>query len=369
MILFVSACSPDTLQEVRVEQDDDFDSEAYDIEILLDDLESPWGMSFLSDELLLITLREGDLSLVNISSLETNKIFSGLPDISVIGQGGLLDVKYDDGFVYLTYSASNGEGYATHLGRGELNLEEYSIDNFEVLHVAIPFMGGGAHFGSRVVTFDDYVFYSTGDRGDKNFGENHVSQNTQNYLGTIIRLYKNGSVPLDNPFVDDDDVLDGIYSYGHRNVQGLTINPFTKELWASEHGERDGDEINVILAGGNYGWSITHTGCRYGTNIPVADSPFDNPDVVNPAYFWECGTGGFPPGGMTFYDGEVGEWSGKLFLAGLASQYLASFEVNDEVTESNPLLQDRGWRIRDVKHSANDLYVITDNGLLIRITN
>ena len=358
VFILMIGCSPEKVVEV----DNDLV-----VEVLLDDLQSPWGLSFIDDDLLLITEKSGNLILVNLSSLETNEI-NGLPDVSVVGQGGLLDVNYDNNFVYLTYSASNGNGYATHLGKGLLDLDNLVIDEFEVLHIATPFMSGGSHFGSRVVVFEDYVFYSTGDRGQKNFGVDHVSQDTMNYLGTVIRLYKNGSVPEDNPFVDNAEVLDGIYSYGHRNIQGLTINPFTKELWASDHGERDGDEINIILPGRNYGWPITHTGCRYGTNIPVADDPFDNPDITNPVFYWKCGSGGFPPAGMTFYDGEVDDWYGKLFLGGLASQYLASFEVNNEVIESNPLLKDKGWRIRDVKQSSNDLYVITDNGNLVRIS-
>ncbi len=335
-------------------------------DILLEDLQNPWGLSFVGEELLLVTEKPGGLKLVNLSSLEIYDI-EGTPLVDEVGQGGLLDVEYSEGFVYLTYSSGNGEGYATHLGKGEFSYEDFSINNFEVLHVATPFMSGGAHFGSRVMVDEDYVFYSTGDRGQKDFGPDHVSQDTGNYLGTVIRLYKNGSVPSNNPFVDDDEILDGIYSYGHRNVQGLAVNPFTGELWASEHGERDGDEINIIEPG-NYGWPITHTGCRYGTDIPVSDDPFDNPDVINPVYYWECGTGGFPPAGMTFYDGDVEEWHGKLFLGGLASQYLASFEVDDDVKESDSLLEDEGWRIRDVKQYNNDLLVITDNGFLVRIS-
>ena len=344
-------------------------NETYSYEIVHEGLNSPWGMEFLSEDQMLITENNGNLILLDLNDLESQEI-AGLPDISTPGQGGLLDVHFDEGYVYLTYSGTDDDGdYATHLGRGELNQDDNSLDDFEVLHIATPFMSGGNHFGSRVLTHGDYLFYSTGDRGRKDFDSDHVSQDTENFLGTIIRLYKDGSIPDDNPFVDDDEVLDEIYTYGHRNVQGLSIHPETGELWASEHGERDGDKINIIRAGRNYGWPIAHSGCRYGTDVPVGESEFEMDDVEDPAYVWECGTGGFPPAGMTFYKGDTLErFDGDLFVGNLAGQELGRFLVDEEVNQTEPLLTDLGERIRDVAQGPDGyLYAISDGGLLIRI--
>jgi aldose sugar dehydrogenase len=212
-----------------------------------------------------------------------------------------------------------------------------------------------------------------GDRGDKNF-EDHPSQDPSNHLGTTVRLEPDGSVPEDNPFVDDDEVADEIYSYGHRNAQGMAVHPDTGELWQSEHGEQDGDEINIVEGGGNYGWPVATTGCEYGTDIPVGVHPDEYPDGVAPVHYWECGTGGFAPGGMAFYVGdEFPEWQGDLLLAGLEPEYLARFTVDGtSLQEAEPLLEGHG-RIRDVAVSPIDgaIYVAIDddNVPLVRIVD
>lgn len=367
IVLSLALMSSCTFQEVQ--EIDNITKDDYTIKILNNELYHPWGISFVDENLILITEKDGSLLLFNKESLDIEKI-SGVPSVIDSGQGGLLDVEYFDGVVYLTYVYGNSEGTGTHLGKGLLNIETLSLDEFKVLYEAKPFMQSGAHFGSRVVVKDDYLFLSTGDRGQKNFGADHISQDISNPYGSIIRLYLNGSIPQDNPFVGVD-ALDEIYSYGHRNIQGLTIHPITGDLWASEHGEQDGDEINIIQKGKNHGWPIAHYGCTYGTGAPIGDLPHENLDTVNPVYYWECGSGGFPPAGMTFYSGKkFPEWEGNLFLGNLAGQYLGRFEVNGEVKEMNPLLEDQNWRIRDVKESPNGyLYVITDAnpGLLIRI--
>jgi len=221
---------------------------------------------------------------------------------------------------------------------------------------------------------------SVGDRQFKDFGPDHVAQDRTNDLGTILRFEPDGSIPTDNPFVDSDersssgsrakpgddpDARDPIYSYGHRNPQGLAVHPETGALWASEHGERDGDELNVIEAGGNYGWPVATYACEYGTNRPVGDSPAEREDLIPPVYYWECGSGGFPPAGMTFYDGPISEWQGDLFVGNLAGTYLGRFAVDGtDVTEREPLLADRGWRIRAVETApeTGHLYVAVDAG-------
>ena len=331
------------------------------LEVVAEELGQIWALDFIPGTTqLLATENSGRLYVVDTESLQVTQI-SGVPTVSTGGQGGLLDVAVspefaDDRTIYLTYSAANNSGdTTTHLARAELNLDSGSLDNVAVLYAAEPFLSGANHYGSRVVVDGQHLYLTIGDRGDKNF-DDHVSQDTSNVLGTTVRLLRDGSIPPDNPFVDDPGVLDEIYSYGHRNAQGMAIHPQTGELWQSEHGERDGDEINRIQTGGNYGWPIATTGCTYITRATIGDRPEDRPDTVNPMHYWECGTGGFPPAGMAFYDtGGFVDWQGDLFVGGLASQYLAHFRVTDNgLEELEPLLADEGWRVRDVIVGQHD---------------
>lgn len=339
------------------------------IETVVKDLTRPWGMAFLPDGDVLITERTGGLHRVGTDSGRSESI-ENTPSVHTAGQGGLLDVavhpRYsEEPWVYLTYAASNEAGDSTtHLGRGQLQPSKTRLDGFEKLHAADPFVDSTQHYGSRAVFGpDDMVYMTVGDRGAKDFGPDHVAQDTTNELGTTLRLAPDGSIPDDNPFVDDPDVVDSIYSYGHRNAQGMTLHPDTGEVWQGEHGEQDGDEINVIEAGGNYGWPIASYACNYGTDDPVGDLPHERDDTVAPVYHWPCGSGGYPPAGMAFYDGDAFPgWQGDLFVGNLAGKYLGRFTVEDGVKEADPLLADRGWRIRDVAVAPGSgyLYVVVD---------
>ena len=326
-----------------------------DTEVLLDSLSNPWGIAFINQDSMLITQKGGQLIYYDFDSVRE---ISGVPDVVSSGQGGLLDVDYNQGYVYLTYSASGSGGSATHLGRARLNLDSLSLDDFEVLRVITPFLSGGSHFGSRVLVVDDYLYMTTGDRGSKDFSENHPSQDTSNEIGTVIRLYKNGSIPQDNPYVNNDEFIDSIYTYGHRNVQGIAYH--NGEIWISEHGEQDGDMIHKLIAGGNYGWPLAHYGCTYVRGSPIGGFAHEIDDIINPIHYWECGSGGFPPAGMDFYED-------RLFLGGLRSQYLAEFEFaeDDTLNEINQHLV--GHRVRDVMSYDHGVHAITDGGLLVRI--
>ncbi len=344
------------------------DTDSFQVTTITESLSSPWGMDFLDETTLIVTQKSGVLSFVDLQSGAITDI-RGVPQVVSSGQGGLLDVALVDNWVYLTYSASYDGGVTTHLARARL--VDTHLEELEVLYRASPALSGGAHFGSRVLVVDDYVFLSTGDRGEKNFGPDHVSQDTSNTLGSIIRMYRNGSIPQDNPFVGNPDVVDSIYTFGHRNVQGMTLHPDTQEIWISDHGEQDGDEISVLEAGGNYGWPIVHYGCTYVLGRPIGGFAHERDDIVNPVFYWECGSGGFPPAGMTFYSGDVfPHWQGDLFVGGLAKRYLAHFSVeNGVVSENEPLLADRGWRIRDVMQGPEGyMYVLTDGGGLYRLS-
>ena len=351
---------------------------AFEIEEVVDGLSNPWGLEFIpGTSQLLVTEIDGQLTLVDYEA-ETAETVPGTPEVATAGQGGLLDVAIhpafpDKSWVYLTYAATNEDGdSATHLGRGRLHTDAPSLDAFEAIHVAEPFVDSNGHFGSRVVFGEDGMIYlTTGDRQFKDFGPEHVSQDTTNELGATLRLTPDGSIPKDNPFVDEPGFVDSIYSYGHRNAQGMTVHPETGEIWQSEHSEGDGDEINVIEQGGNYGWPVASEACEYGTDTPVGVSHSERDDVIDPVYYWECGTGGFPPAGMTFYDGEsFPDWQGDLFIGNLAGQYLGHFAVENAgsetvtVEERDPLLEGSGWRIRDVAMAPDTghLYIAIDAG-------
>jgi aldose sugar dehydrogenase len=350
------------------------------IETVAEGLDQPWGLAFLpGQEQVLVTQLGGVLSVVDIGTGQVRDL-DGVPAVDTTGQGGLLDVAVhpdfpDQPWVYLTYAAADGSGAnSTHLARGRLDLEGGRLTDVEVLFAAAPFVSSGAHFGSRIVfDTDGHLLMTIGDRGSKNFAD-HPSQDPSNHLGSTIRLTADGSVPEGNPFVGDPAVADEIYSYGHRNVQGMTVHPETGQVWQSDHGERDGDEINILEAGGNYGWPVAHTGCEYGTDNPVGVHPEDRDDIVNPVYYWECGTGGFPPAGMTFYYGDqFPTWEGDLLVGGLAGRYLARFTVDGrQIEEAEPLLAGEGWRVRDVEVGPDGaIYLAIDapDAPLVRLVN
>lgn len=352
------------------------DADTYQHEVVLDGLTHPWAMAFLpmtDPDLMLLTERVGRLRLLDLDKGEVQDI-EGLPEIASIGQGGLLDVALYPDFgpgnewVYLSYSAM-GEAedqYALHVGRGRLNLVTLRLDDFERLFVATPFTSGGQHFGSRLAFDDQWRLYVTsGDRGDRN-----SAQDLNSTWGKVIRLERDGRTPADNPFVGRLDADDRIFTYGHRNPQGLALNPATGQLWENEHGEQQGDEINILdVAGGNYGWPVATYSAEYGSGQPIGDAPSDRPDTVDPVFYWDGrGLGekpqGFPPSGMAFYYGDAfPAWEGQLLMGNLAHRYLGRFEIQGRsVGKKHRMLAGLNLRIRDmaVHPSSGEIFVLAD---------
>jgi glucose/arabinose dehydrogenase len=354
----------------------------YQVETVATGFNHAWGMAFVPyQRWLLVSERPGQLKRVNRDTGAVTLI-SGLPDIYVRGQGGLLDIALhpdypDQPWLYLSYSVRDG-GFrqsTTAVGRGILDLEAGLLRDFEELYRVQPAVASNAHYGSRLA-FDTqgYLYITVGDRNSKDFGPQHYSQDISNDLGAILRLHDDGRIPVDNPFVDDHQASPAIFSYGHRNPQGLAFHPQTGELWENEHGERNGDEVNIIQAGGNYGWPIATYGVSYMTGRPFAVTPPESPDTVNPVYYWEPDhPEGFPPSGLAFYFGEAfPEWQGNLFMGNLRHQYLGRFSVDGHTVEqTDRLLEGRGWRIRDVGVGPDDglVYVLIDqsNAPLVRL--
>ena len=336
---------------------------SFRVEAVAEGLEHPWSLAFLSEEEALVTERPGRLSRVDLATGE-RRLVTGVPEVAHTGQGGLLDVAIrpdyeENGWVYLTYAASGSGGYATHLGRGRL--EGNNLTDFQVLLVADPFVSGGRHFGSRLL-FDDEgrLFMTVGDRGERD-----RAQDPSDLLGATLRLTDEGGVPENNPFAAPGRTRSGeprpeIYSYGHRNSQGMALHPETGRLWQHEHGPRGGDEINLPEPGGNFGWPLASYGREYLTRRAIGPDPDEQEGIVPPVHYWEDS---LAPSGMAFYSGtSFPDWEGDLFIGSLARERLSRLELEgEEVVGEEPLLQEMGWRVRDVRTGPDgNLYLLVD---------
>jgi aldose sugar dehydrogenase len=325
---------------------------------VVEGLEHPWGLAFLpDDEGILITERPGRLRLVRDGVLQLEPI-AGVPDVRAQGQGGLLDVALhpnfgDNRLVYLTYSKPGPDGATTALARGRL--EGNALIDVHDIFVADAWAGGNQHFGSRIAfDRDGYLYITIGDRGDM-----ERAQNLGDHAGTTIRLQDDGRVPPDNPFVGREDARDEIFTYGNRNAQGMAVHPETGEIWQNEHGPRGGDEVNVVVAGANYGWPRYRFGTHYDGR-PIPD-PEPGLGIQTPILHW---TPALAPSGMTFYAGDAfPQWRGDAFVGGLAGERLERIRFDgSDIVEQEVLLEDRGDRIRAVEAGPDGLiYILVDD--------
>jgi len=349
----------------QAQQVHDSEKQSFQVTILADGLENPWSLAFLPDGRMLVTERAGRLNLLDADG-GGKTVVQGTPAVASVNQGGLLDVVLhpdyaDNGWIYLSYSKPGSDGHATALARGRLDGER--LVDVETLFTASPGLSGGRHFGSRIA-FDNngYLFLSSGDRGDRD-----RAQDLGNYQGTILRLTDTGEVPADNPFVGHDHALPEIYSWGHRNPQGMILHPDSQEIWINEHGPRGGDELNIVRAGVNYGWpEVTHGREYHGPSI----GPSEREGMEPPLHHW---TPSIAPSGMAYYDGDAfPQWRGNLFVGALAHTHLARLEMDGEqVVHEEKLLDNAGWRIRDVRQGPDDyIYVLVDSNRapLLRIS-
>ncbi|MEX0584150.1 MAG: PQQ-dependent sugar dehydrogenase [Natronospirillum sp.] len=331
----------------------------YLLQTVVQGLEHPWSMAFLPSGNILVTERPGRLRLVVDGALQPEPV-RGLPDVTAEGQGGLLDLALhpnfeDNGWLYFTYShATEDGGLSTHLARGQFKESTASLSGVEQLFIATPGMRGGRHFGGRLVIDNDhYVYLTVGDRGTM-----QNAQNLTNHAGTTIRLHDDGRVPDDNPFVNEDDALDEIFTWGNRNGQGMVIHPETGAVWQHEHGPRGGDEINLIQSGLNYGWpEVTH-GVNYNGRPITEHSSL--PGVEDPLLHW---TPSIAPSGMAIYTGDLfPQWTGDVFVGALVGQRIQRVRFDGtEVVEQEDLLVDFNTRIRDVRDGPDGtLWLLTD---------
>lgn len=329
-------------------------------------LENPWALAFLPDGDILVTERPGRLRIIRGGTLLPGSV-PGLPAIRATGQGGLLDLLPHPDFasnrlLYFSYAANLGSGVTTHVARARF--ENDALRDVEVLFKAEPASSGRVHFGSRLA-FDGqgYLYVSVGDRG-----EMERAQKLDDHAGKIVRLHDDGRIPEDNPFVGRADAWSEIWSYGHRNPQGMAVHPQSGEVWTHEHGPRGGDEINILRPGANYGWPVVTLGIDY-TGFTIGDGLRHMPGMDDPLHSW---TPSIAPSGMAFYTGEAfARWKGDLFVGALARRHLARLKLSgDVVVEEERLLEDLGLRIRDVRVGPEGaLWLLTDHdpGQLLRL--
>lgn len=331
----------------------------FKVELITGGLEHPWGMAFLPGGDMLVTERPGRLRLIAGGVLDPTPI-GGIPKVFASGQGGLLDVALDPAFaendlVYLSYAGLDDDGRSsTRVARGRLL--DGDLADVEVIFRSNSAREGGVHWGSRL-GFDPKgaLYVTVGERGNPD-----SAQNLSRHAGSVVRLMPDGSVPDDNPFVDEGDGLPEIFSYGHRNPQGLAVHPETGQVWTQEHGPRGGDEVNLIRSGANYGWPEISWGINY-SGTPVGSGLREQDGLVQPAHFWDPS---IAPSGMTFYDGDAfPEWRGDLFVGALKYQLIARLEMDgDEVVAEERLLEGQLGRIRDVRTGPDGLlYILTDD--------
>lgn len=353
--------------------------QGYQVQSLARDLSNAWAIDFIpgtSD--ILITQRAGQVLIWDAASGRSTSL-SGGPDVTTQGQGGLLDIAVapdfaSSGHVYMTWAGRVGaQGSTTHLGRARLDRDGARLTDLEVLHVVAPALDSGAHFGSRIVFADDHVFVGLGDRGDKNFGPDHLSQDLRSENGSVIRLTMDGKIPVDNPFVGQSGAAGAIWSYGHRNIQAMTRHPVTGAIWLAEHGEAGGDEVNIVTRAGNFGWPLAAHGVTYrgGQQFAPPHQPGDG--FVAPVYHWPPGRDAhFPPSGMVFYDGAAfPDWQGHLLIGNLFHRFIGVFQENGgQVQPVAQLLDGADLRIRDLAVGPDGfVYVLSDgpDGTLLRL--
>ena len=332
-----------------------------DLVQVVEKLQYPWAMDFLPGNEALVTEKPGRLQKVNLETGKKTEI-QNLPEVHAVGQGGLLDVMVHPDFkqnqkIFLTFSAPlNASGDAT-TTLISARLEGQKLSDQKILFQADPALPGGHHFGSRVrMAKDGMLYFSVGERGRMK-----EAQDPQNHLGTVIRLQENGKVPQDNPFLKNKKGRAEIFSYGHRNPQGMALHPKTGKIWVHEHGPQGGDEINILKAGANYGWPKTTYGEQYGGG-KIGIGP-KSTGIEEPLLHW---TPSIAPSGMDFYQGDIfPNWNGDLLVGSLKFRMLVLVDLEGSLVQGQEVIfQDRIGRVRDVRVSPEGkVYLLNDEYL------
>ena len=342
----------------------------YSLATLTSELNNPWAVVELPDGRLAITEKDGTMRIVTKEGTLSEAI-AGFPEVDNRNQGGLLDVAPAPDFetsrmLYFSLAERTSKGSLTAVGKGRLSDDESVIENFTIIYRAIPYFDNSMHFGSRLL-FNNAgnIFVTTGERSSLETRYN--AQKLETAHGKVIHITPEGKPVNGNPFLNTPGALPEIYSYGHRNPQGLDIHPTTGDIWVSEMGPRGGDEINLIVPGKDYGWPTITYGIEYNGNM-VGEGITQHEGMEQPVYYWDPV---LSPSGMTFYSSNViPEWENNLFIGGLNSRHIARLVFKDnKVVGEERLLEDQNERIRDIEEASDgSLYVVTDSGKLFRIS-
>ncbi|WP_018631252.1 PQQ-dependent sugar dehydrogenase [Niabella aurantiaca] len=340
----------------------------YTVEKIAEKIGAPFAIVAMPDGRLMVTVKAGYMEIRDRNGALVKKI-TGFPAVDLVGQGGLLDVAFDPHYarnrmIYWTYSEKQPRGNLTAVAKGKLNEAAGRVENVSVIFRATPALRSNLHFGSRI------VFDRSGNLlvavGERSILEGRAqAQQLQSGLGKIFRITTSGKPAAGNPFLNKAGIQPEIYSYGHRNPQGLDIHPATGELWEAEFGPRGGDEINIVRAGKNYGWPVITYGIEYNGS-KVGDALQQKKGMIQPVYYWDPV---ISPSGICFYRGNaIPEWKNNLFVAALSGQHIDRLIIrNNKVTGEERLLTDKGERFRDLACLNGMLYTITDRGTIYRI--
>jgi len=336
----------------------------YNIETVVTGIPVPWGMVWLPNGDMLITNRSGELYRFSDDSLSDP--IAGLPEVNAFSQGGLMDLELhpdyeDNGWIYISYSSPEGRGNGANTAIMRARLDGDSLVDQEVLYKAEPNSRRGQHFGGRI-EFDKegYLYFSVGDRGNRDVNPQDITRDN----GKVYRLHDDGTVPDDNPFVDDPDAVKAIYSYGHRNPQGMAMHPETGQIWTHEHGPRGGDEINIIEKGNNYGWPVISYGINYSGTEFAEDTHREG--MEQPAWYWDPS---IAPSGMDFVTSDkYPEWKGHLLVGSLKFNYVVICYLDGNTVTREEVLFDGIGRVRNIRQGPDGfIYVATEGNGIVRI--
>lgn len=348
-----------------------FSQASLKVDTVASGLTMPWASALLPNGDMLVTERAGKLRLVKGGKLDPVEI-SGVPEVFYKGQGGLLDIALhpdykQNGWIYLSYSSPKAPGEEGDEGGANTalmraKLKDHALIEIQPLFKALPNVKSNPHFGGRII-FDKkgYVFLSLGERGQK---EN--AQNLSKDQGKIVRLHQDGKIPKDNPFVKTAGARPEIWTYGHRNPQGLVIHPTTGVIWEHEHGPQGGDELNIIQPGKNYGWPLITFGIDYDNSIISNDTA--RAGMQQPVIYWKPS---IAPCGMSFVTNDkFKDWKGDLIVGSLKFMYLQHLVVRGNKVVSREIIFDKIGRVRDVRQGWDgNIYVVVENsGRVIRIS-
>jgi len=352
VVILSASCAQKTDNELNTPSEVNFEAE-----LIIDELQIPWGMAFLPDGGILVTEKSGEL----LHFKDGNRTsITNVPAVYNRGQGGLLDIELhpdyeSNGWLYLSYASEEGDDKGGNTAIARAKLSGNSLTDIELLYKATPNTTKGQHFGSRF-EFDNngYLFFTIGERGARDVNPQDITRDG----GKVYRIHDDGSIPEDNPFVNEPGAIKALYTYGNRNPQGMAKHPETGAIWIHEHGPRGGDEINIIEKGENYGWPVITYGINYSGTTITDETEMEG--MAQPIHYW---VPSIAPSGMAFVTSDkYPEWEGDLLVGSLAFQYLERLQLNgDKVTNREKLMEDIG-RVRNVRQGPDGFIYVAVEG-------